>query len=40
MWRKNGTPMKNPLALLDNPSELSTPRPLQWLARSKVMAVV
>jgi thiosulfate dehydrogenase [quinone] large subunit len=32
--------MNNPVALLDNPSELNTPRPLQWLARSKVMAVV
>jgi thiosulfate dehydrogenase [quinone] large subunit len=31
--------MKNPIALLSNPSELTTPHPLQWLARSKVMAV-
>ena len=32
--------MNNPVALLDNPSQLNTPRPLQWLARSKVLAVV
>ena len=32
--------MNNPVALLDDPSKLTTPRPLQWLARSKVMAVV
>ena len=32
--------MNNPIALLDDPSKLTTPRPLQWLARSKVMAVV
>ena len=32
--------MNNPIALLDDPSKLTTPRPLQWLARSKAMAVV
>jgi uncharacterized membrane protein YphA (DoxX/SURF4 family) len=32
--------MNNPVAMLDDPSKLTTPRPLQWLARSKVMAVV
>ncbi len=32
--------MNNPIALLDDPSKLTTPRPLQWLARAKVMAVV
>ena len=32
--------MNNPVALLDDPSKLTTPHPLQWLARSKVMAVV
>jgi thiosulfate dehydrogenase [quinone] large subunit len=31
--------MSNPLALLSNPSEVTTPRALQWLTRSKVMAV-
>jgi len=31
--------MKNPVVLLSNPSELSMPRALGWLARSKVMAV-
>jgi thiosulfate dehydrogenase [quinone] large subunit len=31
--------LTNPAALLDDPSRLSTPGPLQWLARSKVMAV-
>src|ERR1700728_580097 len=31
--------MKNPIALLGNPSELTNPRPLQWLAKSKIMAV-
>jgi thiosulfate dehydrogenase [quinone] large subunit len=31
--------MNNPIELLTNPSELSTPHPLQWLARSRVMAV-
>src|SRR5271168_2557166 len=32
--------MKNPVALLSNPSELTTPRALQWLGRSKAMAIV
>ena len=32
--------MDNPFALLDDPSQLTTPRPLQWLARSKIMAVI
>ena len=33
--------MDNPFALLDDPSQLATtPRPLQWLARSKIMAVI
>ena len=32
--------MNNPMALLDDPSKLTTPRPLQWLARSKIMAVI
>ena len=32
--------MDNPMALLDDPAQLSTPRALQWLARSKVMAVI
>jgi thiosulfate dehydrogenase (quinone) large subunit len=31
--------MKNPIALLSNPSELKTPRVLQFLTRSKVAAV-
>jgi thiosulfate dehydrogenase (quinone) large subunit len=31
--------MKNPVALLSNPSELTTPRALQWVQQSKVMAV-
>jgi thiosulfate dehydrogenase [quinone] large subunit len=34
------TIMKSPYLLLDNPSDLSVPRPLQWMARSKAMAVV
>jgi thiosulfate dehydrogenase [quinone] large subunit len=37
---QKGQPMNNPMALLDDPSKLTTPRPLQWLARSKVMAVI
>jgi thiosulfate dehydrogenase (quinone) large subunit len=32
--------MNNPIALLDDPSKLTIPRPLQWLARTKIMAVV
>ena len=32
--------MNNPIALLDDPSKLTTPRPLQWLARSRIMAVI
>lgn len=32
--------MKSPYLLLDNPSELRVPRSLQWMARSKAMAVV
>jgi thiosulfate dehydrogenase (quinone) large subunit len=37
---KNGRQMNNPLvALLGNPSKVTTPGPLQWLTRSKVMAV-
>jgi thiosulfate dehydrogenase [quinone] large subunit len=31
--------MQNPVALLSNPSELTAPRSLQWLASSKVMAI-
>jgi len=31
--------MNNPVALLSNPSELTNPRPVQWLAKSKIMAV-
>jgi thiosulfate dehydrogenase [quinone] large subunit len=31
--------MKNPVALLSNPSERTAPRALQWLQQSKVMAV-
>ncbi|MGO9557754.1 MAG: DoxX family protein [Acidimicrobiales bacterium] len=31
--------MKNPIALLSNPSETRTPRALHWLAESKVMAI-
>jgi thiosulfate dehydrogenase (quinone) large subunit len=31
--------MMNPVALLGNPSEVATPRPLQWLTRSKYPAV-
>lgn len=34
------TTMKSPYLLLDNPSELNVPRTLQWMARSKAMAVV
>jgi thiosulfate dehydrogenase [quinone] large subunit len=32
--------MKNPVSLLGNPSELATPGPLRWLARSKLMVIV
>src|ERR1700691_6619188 len=32
--------MKNPLALLGNPSERTTPRVLEWLRQSKFTAVV
>jgi thiosulfate dehydrogenase (quinone) large subunit len=32
--------MKNPVALLSNPSELTTPRALRWVQQSKVTAVV
>lgn len=32
--------LSTPVAALDDPSKLTMPRPLQWLARSKVMAVV
>src|SRR6202167_4545514 len=31
--------MTNPIALLSNPSARTSPRPLQWLGRSKVMSV-
>jgi thiosulfate dehydrogenase [quinone] large subunit len=31
--------MMNPVALLSDPTEVATPRALQWLTRSKVMAV-
>jgi thiosulfate dehydrogenase [quinone] large subunit len=31
--------MKNPIALLSNPSEVKASRPLHWLAESKVMAI-
>ena len=31
--------MSNPMALLSNPSEVATPRALQWLTKSKVMAI-
>ncbi len=31
--------MKNPVALLANPTELTNPRPLRWLGQSKIMAV-
>jgi thiosulfate dehydrogenase (quinone) large subunit len=37
--RKERSEMKNPIALLGEPSELRTPRVLQFLARSKVAAV-
>jgi thiosulfate dehydrogenase (quinone) large subunit len=32
--------MKNPVALLSNPTEIKTPPVLQYLTRSKVMAIV
>jgi len=31
--------MTNPVALLSNPSERTNPRPLEWLGRSKFMAI-
>ena len=37
--QKEDDPMKNPVALLSDPAERATPPVLQWLGRSKIMAV-
>ena len=40
IWRKQRTTNEQPHCPARRPIELTTPRPLQWLARSKIMAVI